>query len=69
VGLDGKIPGLLQRFGSLDAQGDWLTVRGISDDAVPDLVEAIIRLGGRVHEVEPARQSLEDRFLQLLDKE
>ena len=29
----------------------------------------IVRLGGRVYAVEPQQQSLEDRFLQLLEAE
>jgi hypothetical protein len=36
---------------------------------VPDLVAAIVGLGGRVYAVEPQQQSLEDRFLQLLGEE
>jgi len=41
-------------------------VRGIESDAVPRLVAALVQLGGRVYAVEPSRQTLEDRFLQLL---
>jgi hypothetical protein len=36
---------------------------------VPDLVAAIVAMGGRVHEVVPRHQTLEDRFLQLLEEE
>ncbi len=56
----------LQRFGDFDEEGEWLTVRGIRSEGVPDLVAEIVRLGGRVHAVEPRGQTLEDRFLQLL---
>ena len=51
------------------ADGEWLTFRGVAEDRVPDLVAELVRLGGRVYAVEPRRQSLEDRFLQLLDEE
>ena len=43
-----------------------LVSRGINKERVPDLVAAIVRSGGRVHAVEPAHESLEDRFLSLL---
>jgi ABC-2 type transport system ATP-binding protein len=56
----------LSRFGQLDDEGDWLVIRGIDTDRVPELVADIVRLGGRVHAVEPRHESLEDRFLRLL---
>jgi ABC-2 type transport system ATP-binding protein len=59
----------LQQFGPLEVQGEWYTVRGIAYDAIPDLVDEVVRRGGRVHAVEPRHQTLEDRFLQLLEKE
>jgi len=43
-------------------------VRGIAADRVPELVHALIELGGRVYAVEPRHESLEDRFLSLLEK-
>jgi ABC-2 type transport system ATP-binding protein len=56
----------LRRYGELDVAGEWLTIRGISEEGVPDVVAEIVRLGGRIHAVEPFHQTLEDRFLQLL---
>jgi len=56
----------LSRFGQLDDDGDWLVIRGIDTDRVPEVVADIVRLGGRVHAVEPRHESLEDRFLRLL---
>ena len=56
----------LSRFGQLDDEGDWLVIRGIDTERVPELVSDIVRLGGRVHAVEPRHESLEDRFLRLL---
>ena len=58
----------LSRFGQLDDEGDWLVIRGIDTERVPELVADIVRLGGRVHAVEPRHESLEDRFLRLLDQ-
>ncbi len=56
----------LATFGGLDDDGEWITLRGIDPDRIPDLVAEAVRLGGRVHQVEPRQQTLEDRFLQLL---
>ncbi len=56
----------LRRFGELDGEGEWLTARGLAADQIPDLVAEVVRLGGRIHAVEPRQQTLEDRFLQLL---
>ena len=56
----------LEPFGASAQEGEWLTVRGIDLERVPDLVAEIVRLGGRVYAVEPKHESLEDRFLRLL---
>ena len=64
--LDRPAKTALSRFGQLDDEGDWLVIRGIDTDRVPELVADIVRLGGRVHAVEPRHESLEDRFLRLL---
>jgi ABC-2 type transport system ATP-binding protein len=57
----------LAPFGKLVEEGEWLVLRGIDAARVPDLVAEIVRLGGRVHAVEPRHESLEDRFLRLLE--
>lgn len=64
--LDGAGRMALQHFGALDQEGDWITIRGIDEGLIPELVGEIVRLGGRVHAVEPRHLTLEDRFLQLL---
>jgi ABC-2 type transport system ATP-binding protein len=53
-------------FGPLTVEGDWLTVRPLEADRIPDLVAAIVASGGRVRAVEPGRGSLEARFLELV---
>ena len=53
-------------FGTLEDEGEWLTFRGLNPDRVPELVDEIVRQGGRVYAVEPRHETLEDRFLQLL---
>ncbi len=59
----------LSSFGHIDDEGDQLTFANLDADRVPDLVSSIVAMGGRVHEVAPRHQTLEDRFLQLLDDE
>ena len=59
----------LAATGPVERTGDWFTVQLPHDDdgtAVPDLVRDLAALGARVHAVEPARISLEDRLLGIL---
>ena len=57
---------LEQQFGSLRRDGDWLAIQPFDPARVPDFVAAIVAAGGRVHEVDAGRRSLEERFLALL---
>jgi ABC-2 type transport system ATP-binding protein len=68
-GLDAAAKGKLSSFGDIDDEGDQLTFTKLKPELVPELVAAIVALGGRVHEVAPRHQTLEDRFLQLLAAE
>jgi ABC-2 type transport system ATP-binding protein len=56
----------LKRFGPIQRDADWLSIQPFAPARVPDLVEAIVAAGGRVHEVDSGRRSLEERFLALL---
>ena len=59
----------LAETGLVDRVGDWFTVVLAAEDegtAVPDLVRDLVGMGARVHAVEPARISLEDRLLGIL---
>jgi ABC-2 type transport system ATP-binding protein len=56
----------LRRFGPVRVDGEWLTIQPLPPEAVPDVVAEIVSAGGRIHEVDVGRSSLEDRFLQLL---
>jgi ABC-2 type transport system ATP-binding protein len=58
----------LATFGPLTRDGDWLTIRPMDPARVPDVVETIVREGGRVHAVDPARSTLEDRYLALFSE-
>jgi ABC-2 type transport system ATP-binding protein len=59
----------LATFGNVDQEGDQLTFTSLNVERVPELVAAIVALGARVFEVAPRHQTLEDRFLQLLEAE
>jgi ABC-2 type transport system ATP-binding protein len=60
---DGAVDAALAPFGQLARDDDWLTVHPVDPDRVPDVVAAVVGLGGRVHAVDPGRRSLEDLFL------
>lgn len=69
--LSGVGPASLARLaevGTVGRDGDAFTVLLADDtpDAVPDLVTDLVRLGVRVHAVEPGRISLEERLLGIL---
>ena len=68
TGLENGGQDVLRAFGELQAEGEWIVVRGVAADRVPDLVRAIVEQGGRVYAVEPRHETLEDRFLSLLEK-
>ncbi|MDQ2942657.1 MAG: ABC transporter ATP-binding protein [Candidatus Dormibacteraeota bacterium] len=68
-GLDAAAKAKLATFGDFDDEGDQLTFTKLKPERVPDLVAAIVALGGRVYEVAPRHQTLEDRFLELLEEE
>jgi len=59
----------LASAGRVEREGDWFTVALAAGDpgaVVPDLVGDLVALGVRVHAVEPARISLEERLLGIL---
>src|SRR3989442_780020 len=68
-GLDGAARTKLADFGPLDDEGEHLTFTKLDIERVPELVSTIVSLGGRIYEVAPRHQTLEDRFLQLLHED
>ena len=66
TGLDPRQRASLSSFGELDDDGEWIVLRGLTGERVPDVVQEIVGMGGRLYAVEPRNQTLEDRFLQLL---
>ena len=69
AGLDQAAKNKLASFGRIDDEGEQLTFANLDAERVPELVSSIVALGGRVFEVAPRHQTLEDRFLQLLEDE
>jgi ABC-2 type transport system ATP-binding protein len=69
TGLAQEDKAKLARFGHLDDEGDQLTFANLNVERVPELVAEIVALGARVYEVAPRHQTLEDRFLQLIQDE
>lgn len=57
---------LLSRYGAVDTDGDWHTVRGVGDALVPEMVADLVAAGARIYAVEAVKQTLEDRFLELM---
>ncbi len=66
TGLDPRQRKSLATFGDIDDDGEWIVIRGLSSERVPEVVDKIVSLGGRLYAVEPRQQTLEDRFLQIL---
>ena len=59
----------LAATGAVERVGEWFTVALPPEEdetAVPNLVRDLVALGARVHAVEPARISLEERLLGIL---
>jgi ABC-2 type transport system ATP-binding protein len=56
----------LAALGAVERADDWLTIRHLDPDRVPDVVALVVGLGGRVYSVEAGRRSLEDLFLGLV---
>jgi ABC-2 type transport system ATP-binding protein len=69
TGLSSADKNKLSDFGRIDDEDELITFANLDPDRVPELVAAMVGMGGRVYEVAPRHQTLEDRFLQLLEDE
>jgi ABC-2 type transport system ATP-binding protein len=69
TGIDGAAHAAMARRGTVTELDGWITVAGLPADAVPDLVTELVAGGARVYAVEPLHQTLEERFLSLLQAE
>lgn len=56
----------LERFGRMSVDAGWTVFTGLGRDRVPELVESVVSLGGRIYAVEAVHDSLENRFMTLL---
>ncbi|MGH7693302.1 MAG: ABC transporter ATP-binding protein [Candidatus Dormibacteria bacterium] len=67
TGLSAAARERLGGFGAISFDEGELTVSGIGPEMVPQLIQAIVEAGGRVYAVDPGQQTLEERFLQLIE--
>jgi ABC-2 type transport system ATP-binding protein len=67
--LDAETRSALDSFGSIADEGEWLVIRGLSPERVPQLVARLVGGGAEVYAVEPMRESLEERFAALVGTE
>ena len=65
-GVDASVRASLDQRGARAEADGWIAVPGLDPEAVAQLVAEVVAAGARVYAVEPARQSLEERFLSLL---
>jgi ABC-2 type transport system ATP-binding protein len=57
----------LARFGAVETNDEgWVTITGIRDEDIPDVVAGVVAAGGRVHAVDAGRGTLEDLFMQVV---
>ncbi|MGH2468285.1 MAG: ABC transporter ATP-binding protein, partial [Candidatus Limnocylindrales bacterium] len=68
-GVGAEARALLTARGRLAADGEWLALRGVATEAIPNLVADLVAAGVRVYAVEPGRESLEARFAALVGGE
>jgi ABC-2 type transport system ATP-binding protein len=57
----------LRRFGRVSVGEDgWFSIAGLDPERVPEVVAAVVAVGGRVHAVESGRVTLEELFMRLV---
>jgi ABC-2 type transport system ATP-binding protein len=66
--LEPELLATLSAFGPVAVEGDRLTIDPIDPARVPDVVAAVVAAGGRVHDLDAGRGSLEDRFVALVTR-
>jgi ABC-2 type transport system ATP-binding protein len=67
-GLDAASRAIVAGYGEVREDGEWLFVRGLVEDRVPAMVDALVAAGVRVYAVEPRHESLEERFSALVSR-
>jgi ABC-2 type transport system ATP-binding protein len=69
TGIDAGDLAAFQPFGPVQLDHDRLSIRPMDPERVPELVNVIVAMGGRIHEVRSGRSSLEQRFVELVARE
>jgi ABC-2 type transport system ATP-binding protein len=66
TGLDPGLLRRLERFGPVQVAGEWLSIAGLAEAGIPEVVAELAAGGARIYAVEPRHESLEERFMSLL---
>jgi ABC-2 type transport system ATP-binding protein len=69
TGLSASDLPAIERFGTPSLEGDHLAIRPMAAAGVPELVEQLVSMGAKIHEVRSGRSSLEQRFLELVARD
>jgi ABC-2 type transport system ATP-binding protein len=57
------------RFGAASLDDDRLSIRPMDEEQVPELVNLLVSMGGRIRGVRSGRSSLEQRFVELVSRD
>ena len=66
TGVGTDVVDRLGLHGPVAVDGEWLTIRPLPPERIPDVVAGIVAAGGRIHAVEPGGRTLEDVFVGLV---
>ena len=69
TGLTASDLAAFEVFGHTTLDGDRLLIRPMTDERVPELVNLLVSMGARIHEVRSGRSSLEQRFVELVARD
>ena len=58
----------LARRGTVTTNAPWFEVAAVADDDVPGIVAELVALGAAIYTVDVARATLEERFIELLER-
>lgn len=69
TGLSTEDLAAIEIYGPPTLDGDFLQIRPMTEDRVPELVATLVAMGAKVFEVRSGRMSLEQRFLSLVSRD
>jgi len=63
------VQAVIEAFGKAAQRDGWVTLSGVSVERIPDLVAALVHAGARIQALEQNRNTLEERFLEVLEED